>query len=568
MPPASRCRDRFGGIALNLLFAVPIGILAAGVTGVFRRAIDLSDQALFGSSQDITHIVARLPSGWRLAVPALGGLLAGIILWLVNRRYDKVENDYMEAVSSGDGRIALMPSLLRSLSSLASIVSAGSIGREGAMVQLAALTGSLTGRRWANERQLKLMTACGAAAGLASVYHTPLAGAMFVAEIVLGAITVDLLIPLFASSVAASLTMLALSNHDAPFALVSGLASPGLGEYVLVVPLGLAAGVLAPLFLRLLAFGKRQFRALPLALPWRMALGGLLMGGIAVWVPEVCGNGYAPIIGILQGQALSVPVPLALLAKIAATALIVGAGAVGGIFTPSLFIGAALGAMVAGAAALIPALPQGDATLIALIGMGAFMAAVSHAPLMAILMVFEMTMNAQLLLPLMAGSILAYAVSRALRSRSLYDVLNRRHAHQAKVQALPDTELMALLEPVIRHLTPATTIDQACRQFEQTRTRYLYVVDEAGQFLGAVSIHQLAALICAAPERREAPVGPLIETAFDLLPAHASLKDAWSMFAMSPLERIPVVDNLDHRRFLGVVSKRNVLDRLRLLAER
>ncbi|MBV8048949.1 MAG: chloride channel protein, partial [Paludibacterium sp.] len=195
MPPASRFRDRFGGIALNLLFAVPIGILAAGVTGVFRRAIDLSDQALFGSSQDITHIVAQLPSGWRLAVPALGGLLAGIILWLVNRRYDKVENDYMEAVSSGDGRIALMPSLLRSLSSLASIVSAGSIGREGAMVQLAALTGSLTGRRWANERQLKLMTACGAAAGLASVYHTPLAGAMFVAEIVLGAITVDLLIP-------------------------------------------------------------------------------------------------------------------------------------------------------------------------------------------------------------------------------------------------------------------------------------------------------------------------------------------------------------------------------------
>jgi CIC family chloride channel protein len=410
------------------------------------------------------------------------------------------------------------------------------------------------------------MTACGAAAGLASVYHTPLAGAMFVAEIVLGAITVDLLIPLFAASVAASLTILAQGNHDAPFSLVSGVAAPGLGEFLLVVPLGLAAGVTAPLFLRLLEQGKRGFQAMPIALPWRMALGGLLMGAIALGVPEVCGNGYAPIIAILQGHALSASLPWVLLAKIAATALIVGAGAVGGIFTPSLFIGAALGAMVAGCAALFPGLPQGNATLIALIGMGAFMAAVSHAPLMAILMVFEMTMNARLLLPLMAGSILAYAVSRALRSHSLYDVLNRRHAHQARVDALADTELMALLEAAPVNLAPDTSLADACGQFQNTRTRYLYVIDKTGRFLGVVSIHRIAATLCAAPDKRRAGVAELIETAFDILPARASLKDAWTLFAMSPQERIPVVDNLDNRHFLGVVSKRHVLARLQLLA--
>ena len=564
----SRTLGRLDINAVNLLLAVPIGMLAAGVTSLFRHAIDVGDRVLFGSAQDITVIMAQLDWRWRLFVPALGGGLAGLILLYAQRKHGASHGEYMDAVSDGNGRLPLWPSLLRSLSSLASIVSAGSIGREGAMVQLAAVTGSLTGRRWASERQLRLMTACGAAAGLASVYHTPLAGAMFVAEIVLGALTVDLLVPLFASAVTASLTILAFGHHDAPFALASGVAVPSLGVYLLILPIGLLAGLLAPLFLLVLDNSKQAFQRLAIATPWKMTLGGLLMGAIAVFIPEVCGNGYAPIIDILQGHPLSEPVPWALLAKIAATALIVGSGSVGGIFTPSLFIGAALGAIVAGAVAMYPVLPQGDGTLIALIGMGAFMAAVSHAPLMAVLMVFEMTMNAGLLLPLMAGSILAYAVSRKIRTNSLYDVLNRRHAHLARVDELHDTELMSLLEPVTTHLTPSTTVAQANTCFQQTRTRYLYVIDSAGRFVGVVSIHRLAALLCDHPERQHDAIEGLIETAFELLPAQASLKEAWTLFATSPLERIPVVDNLDARRFLGVVSKRQVLGRLQILARR
>src|SRR3546814_12704831 len=131
----------------------------------------------------------------------------------------------MDAVAEGDGRIPLRSSLIRSLSSLASIVSGGSIGREGAMVQLAALTGSLSARCWADMTTLRLFTACGAAAGLASVYHTPLAGAMFVAAVVLGSITVERLIPLFASAVAATSPIHLLVAPRAPLALVPAAPS-------------------------------------------------------------------------------------------------------------------------------------------------------------------------------------------------------------------------------------------------------------------------------------------------------------------------------------------------------
>lgn len=175
-------------------------------------------------------------------------------------------------------------------------------------------------------------------------------------------------------------------------------------------------------------------------------------------------------------------------------------------------------------------------------------------------------MNAGLLLPLMAGSVLAYAVARLFRTDSLYEVLNRRRARLAKVDALHDAELMSLLEPVAVHLSPTHTLAAANVCFQQTRTRYLYVIDADGRFAGVVSIHRLAAELCRDGHRLDDSIAGLIETSFELLPARAGLKDAWSLFASSPLERIPVVEDLDSRRFLGVVSKRQVLQRLQVLA--
>jgi CIC family chloride channel protein len=262
---------------------------------------------------------------------------------------------------------------------------------------------------------------------------------------------------------------------------------------------------------------------------------------------------------------MAAPVAVVFLAKIASTALIVGSGAVGGIFTPSLFIGAALGSLVASAAYWFPALSYPDATLLALVGMGAFMAAVSHAPLMAILMVFEMTMDATLLLPLMAGCVLAYTVSRLFRSNSLYAVLNRRHIKLTEARRLETITMAELMEPVSANLTPGDTLADARALFEQSRTRYLYVLDTQGHFLGVVSVHRLTEHLYRHPRDEAAPVLGLLEEPLHLLPANCTLLQAWDVFVRSPLERIPIVDNLDNKILLGVVTKREMLGRAKLL---
>ncbi|NKF22874.1 ClcB-like voltage-gated chloride channel protein [Solimonas sp. C16B3] len=543
------------------LLAIPIGVLAALVTNLFRMSIDFLDTTLLGSQADITVHFAQLPVEWRLLLPALGALVAGLLLWWDRRLpVESGNNDYMDAVAEGDGRIPLRSSILRSLSSLSSIVTGGSIGREGAMVQLAALSGSLTGRRWADLTTLRLCTACGAAAGLASVYHTPLAGAMFVAEVVLGSITVEGLIPLFASAAAATFTMHALGNGGAPFALVQRAPVFDGLDLMLLLPIGIMAGLLGPPFLMLLARSRRLFAALPWPLPLRMAFGGLLMGAITIVVPEVCGNGYAPILSILHDASMSVPVAWVLVAKITATLLIVGSGAVGGIFTPSLFIGAALGSVIAGAAQFLPLSGHADTALLALVGMGAFMAAVSRAPLMAILMVFEMTMDATLLLPLMCGSVVAYAVSSLLPvPSSLYSVLDRRRLKLSEIREYEGTPLAALVRPPTQTLTPDDTLSDALENFRRGRRRYLHVIDAQGRFVGALSLHRVYDVLYRTPAASSSPVRDYVEADFLVLPADRTLAQAWDVLTQHPIEWLPVVDDLRQRHMLGVISRREIL---------
>lgn len=557
---------RSGDLRANVLLALPIGVLAACTTSLFRLAIDLSGLLLFDSSDDITVVMAGLDWQWRVLVPSAGGSIAGLFLWWELRLPGTaVESDYMDAVSASDGRIPFRSSILRSLSSLATIVSAGSIGREGAMVQLAALSGSLAARRWANIETLRLCTACGAAAGLASVYHTPFAGALFVAEVVLGSITVDRLIPLFTATVAATLVTYMLVGEGAPLALTQAQFLWNSVDLLMLLPVGVLAGLAAPPFLSLLSASKTGFSRIPMPLLARMVLGGLLMGLVAVLVPEVCGNGYAPIVAILHGEPMSAAIIWVLIAKVAATVIIVGSGAVGGIFTPSLFIGAALGAVLANLAMHIPGMDNANGVLLALAGMAAFMAAVSHAPLMAILMVFEMTLDASLLLPLMIVCVVSYTVSSIFRSHeSLYHVLRRRELQQSQMRRFETLPLGELVKPADNCLSADASWREARDMFQRVQTRYLYLLDADNNFVGALSVHKLNEVLNRHPEKGESAVRELVDTDFLVLAPEMKLAEAWKIFNRLPLGRIPVVTT--EKQFLGVVSKGDLQDRAMYLS--
>ena len=437
-PPAPHAAGYHGDDRWLLLWAALIGLVGALATVAFHEGMALTERLATQHPGSLVSAAEAL-APWRRAItPALGGIAAGLFLWLAQRAANgRKQLDYLEAIAVGDGRQDVRGTLLHSLSSLCTIGSGGSIGREGAMVQLAAATGSWIGRigRFDGD-DLRLLLACGAAAGFASAYDAALSGAIFIAEIVYGTLAIRRLGPLMVASVVAEVTVHQALGY-APVYQVPPLHVASLWELPLFLLMGLALGALAPLFMGTLDGARRLASRLRLALPLKLALGGLVVGVISIWWPQVWGNGYSVVNDVLQHPWPLALVVAVLIAKVLATAATTGSGAVGGVFTPTIFVGALLGLLAGSAAhALWPgsSLPA----VYAVIGMGAFLAATTHAPLMSFLIVFEMTLEYQLVPALMLSCLAAYHVSRAIRPRSIYhEALHRGTASEEDPYAAP-----------------------------------------------------------------------------------------------------------------------------------
>ncbi len=399
-----------------VLWAALIGIGGALASVAFREGIRAIQWLATGQSGSIVHTASTLDGVRRVLVPTLGGLAAGLVLEFGGRLVRATRSiDYMEAVAVGDGVIGARPTVLRALSSLLSIGSGASIGREGPMVQLAALIGSKIGvlRRVPLPRR-RLLVACGAAAGIASAYNAPIAAAVFVAEIVMGSFAMESFGPLLVASVSADAMIHRLLGY-APVFQVPAVHFGDNWELILYALLGVLLGHLAPPFLALLDWSKARFAALPVPLFAKLALGGLIVGLISLKYPEVWGNGYSVVDAILHNRLAGALLLGVFLAKVASTASSVGSGAVGGVLTPTLFIGAAVGAAIGeGLRLALPHMTSGSEAFAA-VGMGAFLAGTTHAPFTAILLVFEMTLDHQVVLPLILACVTAHYVAKIYR---------------------------------------------------------------------------------------------------------------------------------------------------------
>lgn len=435
-----RSRLLADNLPATLCAAALMGLLGALATVVFREMLAWT-QILLGG-EDTPHGMVSLARGlspWqRFLMPAIGGAIAGAVLQMAARWLPKRgAADYMEAISIGRGVIGFRQTVARSLSSIFSIGSGASIGREGPMVQLAAMLSSLTGRYLVlPPRHLRLLVACGATAGITSAYNAPIAGALFISEIVYGAIASATLVPLVVSSVVANIVTRQILHYDAvfhmpPFTFVSGW------EVINYLGLGVIAGLAAPQFLRFLDTARAAFGRVPAPLWVRMALGGLIVGALSVVNPEVWGNGYSVVNSMLHTQWAWQAVAAILLLKTLATAASVGSGAVGGVFTPTLFVGAALGALYGtGLQALFPAGDLSAVSSYAVVGMGTLLAATTYAPLMSILMIFEMTLSYEVMLPLMLACITGYVIAHRIRPDSVYakSLASNRRAQRVVVK--------------------------------------------------------------------------------------------------------------------------------------
>ena len=326
----------------RLLVAMLIGILAALAVALFRHAMMLLESLfLSNNSGSLVNAASTLPWWRRLLSPMMGGLAAGTLLWgwqCYTQQRTHAPTDYMEALERGDGQFDYGSSLVKSSASLLVVVTGSAIGREGAMILLAALAASFLAQRFTPKSEWKLWVACGAAAGMASAYHAPLAGSMFIAEILFGTLMLASLGPVIVAAVLALLTTHFLSGGPAPLYTVHLAEQIHPLDYWLMLVTGLLAGICGPLFVWLMDASHQLFLRFRLSPPWQLALGGSIVGLLSLLTPAVWGNGYSVVQEYLLVPPLFTTIALVFLCKVVAVLASSGSGAPGGVFTPTLFV--------------------------------------------------------------------------------------------------------------------------------------------------------------------------------------------------------------------------------------
>lgn len=414
----------------RLFVAMLIGILAALAVALFRHAMILLESLfLSNNSGSLVNAASTLPWWRRLLTPMMGGLAAGTLLWGWQRYTQQrthAPTDYMEALERGDGQFDYGSSLVKSLASLLVVVTGSAIGREGAMILLAALAGSFFAQRFTPKSEWKLWVACGAAAGMASAYHAPLAGSMFIAEILFGTLMLASLGPVVVAAVLALLTTNFLNGGPAPLYTVHLPGQIYALDYWLMLLTGLLAGICGPLFVWLMDASHQLFLRLRLSPPWQLALGGSIVGLLSLLTPAVWGNGYSVVQGYLLAPPVFTTIALVFLCKVGAVLASSGSGAPGGVFTPTLFVGMATGLLFAHLWGFWLPNTQTVAVLMGLTGMATLLAATTHAPIMSTLMICEMTGQYTLLPGLLVACVVASVLSWTLRKDSIY------HQHAAE----------------------------------------------------------------------------------------------------------------------------------------
>ena len=421
-PPAEP-QSGHATIAQSLRFSAALGgvaLAAAAFAVMFRSSLSFALVHAAGTAS-IVQALHDAPWWVRLGLPALGGLAAGLVGLLVARdATGHGVGDVMEAVVLGRVHLSMRATLLKSLGSWLAISAGGSVGREGPLIRFGGAAGKFLGdlARLPPDR-VRVLIAAGTAAGFAAAYDTPFAAVLFVLEVVTGIVVLDTIVPvLIATVIATALVRGAVGATPLYGARAFVIHSAiDLGAFAL---LGVVSALAAQGFMRLLAFGETVFRRPRLRPPWRSALGGLAAGAILVAIPEVAGNGYEPLTAVLDGRLPVLFVAGLLLAKSFATTASVSSGNPGGVFTPTLLLGGALGFVFGSGLSAVFGVNVGPVGGYALVGMAAMIAATTHAPLLAAVMAFELSGDYALVLPLVLATALATLVSRRLRRDSIY----------------------------------------------------------------------------------------------------------------------------------------------------
>ncbi|MCK7621843.1 chloride channel protein [Streptomyces sp. RS10V-4] len=504
-----------------------------------------ADYAAAGGSAN-PH-VPWLGPAFVVIAPVVGGLLYGP---LVDRFAKEARGhgvpEVMLAVAQRGGRINPQVSVVKALASALCIGSGGSVGREGPIVQIGSALGSTLGRVVkVSEDRMRLLVACGAAGGIAATFNAPLAGVFFAMELILGTFSAEAFGATVLASVTASVIGRAAFGNTA-FLVLPPFHVEHLAQYGLFALLGVVAGVVGVGFTRVLYWIEDACDWAWRGPEWlRPAAGGLLLGLILLVLPQMYGVGYPVLEKATQGGYVIAFLLLLLVGKVVATSLTIGIGGSGGVFAPSLFIGAMLGAAYGAVAGhLIPG-TAGNAGAYALVGMGAVFAGASRAPITAVVILFELTGQYTIILPLMLAIVLATATSRLLSRDTVYTLKLRRrgidlHA-SAPHAALGSQTVETVMEAVPVQLPADADLETAADLLTRSDHGVLPVLDDRGRYVGMLTARAVAEALTDAFDARPPRASALAQPA-PALTADAPLSTALHTLVTASGSGLPVLD--------------------------
>jgi chloride channel protein, CIC family len=495
-------------------------------------------------------------------LPALGGLIYGPLIYFFAREAKgHGVPEVMLAVAQKGGRIRPAVVVVKALASALCIGSGGSVGREGPIVQIGSALGSSIGQvfRLSDER-MRTLVACGAAGGIAATFNAPIAGVFFALEVILGEFTTRAFGVVVISSVTASVIGRAVFGDVAAFP-VPAFELVNVGEFGLYALLAVLAGAVGVGFSRTLYAFEDVFDAIPMPEYLKPVPGGLLLGLIGVFLPQVFGVGYPGMEQALQGNYGLWLLLVLVVAKIIAVSITIGSGGSGGVFAPSLFIGAMLGTAFGTAAnSLFPGVTA-PAGAYGLVGMAAVFSGAARAPITSVIILFELTGDYRIILPLMLAVVLSTLVSETLSRDTIYTLKLRRRG--IDLRAGRDIDLMRAT-PVARAMTtrvPTASRDlslaEAAEQLSQDGDRALVVLDEARRLDGIATLQDVeAALLDNNPGLTLAEVAtrPVV-TAY----ADESLSQAVHKMGVRDLGQVPVVARRDSHQVIGLLRRVDVV---------
>ena len=553
-----------------VIIATFIGLAAGLLNILFRSVVDLVHHFIFDEGSRLFGIEQ---GGWHILFLPLIPIAGMILLIPLSLLFPGEINGYgftkfLRKVNLEDGVLKARSIFLKIIATALTIGTGNSAGVEGPIAQICGAMGSQVGQySRVSGNRMKVYIAAGCAGGVAGMFNAPIAGVFFAAEIVLlGTYEISsfaLLVIASAMSTAATRSYYGgVSAFQIPqYAVVNRLV-----EIPLYCLMAVLIGLAAVLYIRIFYLVRDKYRELPIHQQLKPITGALCVGILGMFFPHVMGDGYGYMKEVLSGGGVAWAMFALIFLKIIATSITLGSGGSGGVFAPSLFIGAMMGGTFGSVVhKLLPELTAGSGAY-ATVGLGAFLAASTHAPMTAIFLLFEMTGNYQIIIPIMLTSTIGTIVAKKFFEDSIDTVDFTREGiniHEGRETVIMKSLTVgtAISRDDVDFINEEANIKQLLQIFSMGKSFYFPVVDNSGKMTGIVSLQDVKNILHRDEKERIAyKVGGICNRDVIMLTPDDSLFTAMQLFDIKGIEEIPVVESLEDRWVVGMLKRRDALD--------